>query len=130
MKAATFPPEESWILYPDATPEAIEAKAPFVDNGSSLITPERYYDPAFMAREWEHLWTRTWLLAGRESDLQAVGSFFTFDIGPESIIVVRATAWTAHCNRLRMKRRSAPRSCVIDPACRRCGARPGAGSCS
>ncbi len=91
MKAATFPPEESWILYPDAAPEAIEAKAPFVDNGSSLITPERYYDPAFMAREWDHMWTRTWLLAGRESDLPAVGSFFTFDIGPESIIVVRAT---------------------------------------
>ena len=92
MKDTEFPAEESWVLYPDAAPDAIEAKAPFVDNGSRKISPQRYHDPAFMAQEWNLLWTRSWLMAGRVSDLAAVGSYITFNIGRESIIIVRASA--------------------------------------
>lgn len=35
------------------------------------------------------MWTKVWLLAGRESDLRAPGDYFTFEIGSESIVVVR-----------------------------------------
>ena len=35
------------------------------------------------------MWTRTWLLAGVEQDLQAPGDFFIFNIGPESILITR-----------------------------------------
>jgi phenylpropionate dioxygenase-like ring-hydroxylating dioxygenase large terminal subunit len=53
------------------------------------IPKERYTSAEFARREWEGMWTRVWLLAGRESDAPAAGAYFTFEIGPESILVVR-----------------------------------------
>ncbi len=64
-------------------------RAPKIDNGTARSTPQRYYDPGFMRAEWDHLWTRTWLLAAVESDLREPGDFVKFDIGDESFIVVR-----------------------------------------
>jgi len=55
------------------------------------IPKERYTSAEFAALEWERMWTKVWLLAGRESDLASPGSYFTFEIGPESILVVRQT---------------------------------------
>jgi phenylpropionate dioxygenase-like ring-hydroxylating dioxygenase large terminal subunit len=59
------------------------------DFEDALIPPERYTSAEFMRLEWEHMWRRTWLLAGRVADLSRVGDFFTFEIGHESLIVVR-----------------------------------------
>ncbi len=84
--------ETGWTLNDAASPDAYEAKAPYVDNGTDLIDPARYYDPAFMRREAEHLWAKAWLMAGRVSDIPAVGDYFKFDVGAESIIVVRASS--------------------------------------
>lgn len=53
------------------------------------IPKERYTCPDFARLEWERMWTRTWLCAGRESDLDRPGDYFTFEIGPESILVIR-----------------------------------------
>jgi phenylpropionate dioxygenase-like ring-hydroxylating dioxygenase large terminal subunit len=53
------------------------------------VPKERYTSPEFARLEWEHMWTRTWLCAGRESDLERPGDYFTFEIGPESILVIR-----------------------------------------
>jgi phenylpropionate dioxygenase-like ring-hydroxylating dioxygenase large terminal subunit len=53
------------------------------------LTGERYASAEFMRREWDRMWTRTWLLAGLESDARETGDFFVFEIGPESIIVTR-----------------------------------------
>lgn len=64
-------------------------KAPEPPYGRSPIPKSRYTSPAFLAREWERMWTRTWLLAARESDLRAPGDWCTFEIGPESILIVR-----------------------------------------
>ena len=50
---------------------------------------DRYTSAAFAEREWERMWTRTWLLAGRESDIPEAGDYFTFEIGRESILVIR-----------------------------------------
>jgi phenylpropionate dioxygenase-like ring-hydroxylating dioxygenase large terminal subunit len=35
------------------------------------------------------MWTRTWLIAGRASDAPNPGDYFTFEIGPESVLVIR-----------------------------------------
>lgn len=59
------------------------------DLGNDLIPKERYTSPDFARSEWERMWTRVWLLAGRESDIAAAGDYFTFEIGLESILVVR-----------------------------------------
>jgi phenylpropionate dioxygenase-like ring-hydroxylating dioxygenase large terminal subunit len=57
--------------------------------GHDRIPKERYTSADFARREWDGMWTKVWLLAGRESDLAAPGDYCTFEIGPESILVVR-----------------------------------------
>ena len=42
-----------------------------------------------MRLEWERMWRRVWLYAGPLADLEQVGDYFTFEIGPESVLVVR-----------------------------------------
>ena len=80
---------ESWQINPDAAAEDLEAKQPFIDNGLDVLDPSRYYSPDFMTREWEKLWTRTWLIAGIESDIREPGDYSVFRLGRESIIIVR-----------------------------------------
>ena len=64
-------------------------KAPEPDYGTGAIPKQRYTSRAFLEREWEGLWTRVWLLAARESDLARPGDYATFEIGRESILLVR-----------------------------------------
>ncbi len=64
-------------------------KAPDPDLGTELISKERYTSVEFMRLEQERMWKRVWLLAGRESDIRTPGDYFTFELGPESILVVR-----------------------------------------
>ena len=80
---------ESWQINPDADATDLEAKQPFIDNGLDIHDPRRYYDPEFMAREWDRLWTRSWLIAGIETDIPEPGDYSVFNIGRESILIVR-----------------------------------------
>jgi len=80
---------ESWQIDPEAESDNLEAKQPFVDNGLDVHDPSRYYDRAFMAREWDRLWTRAWLIAAIETDIPEPGDYSVFRIGTESIIVIR-----------------------------------------
>ena len=50
---------------------------------------ERYTSAEFFQREWDQMWTKVWLLLGRESVLDSPGSFQVEEVGPESIIMVR-----------------------------------------
>lgn len=53
------------------------------------VAAERFFDPGFMAMEWERMWTKTWTCAGRASDLSVPGAWFRYDLGRESFIVAR-----------------------------------------
>ena len=64
-------------------------RAPAPKLGDDPIPKERYLSPAFMRREWEGMWTRTWLFAAFESDLTEVGDYTTFELGPESLLIIR-----------------------------------------
>jgi phenylpropionate dioxygenase-like ring-hydroxylating dioxygenase large terminal subunit len=64
-------------------------RAPEPALGSDPIPKERYTSPDFARLEWERMWTKVWLLAGRESDIPAPGDYFSFEIGAESILVIR-----------------------------------------
>ena len=72
--------------WPKGTP-AEKAEDP--DLGHDLIPAERYYSPAFMEKEWQHLWTKVWLLGGRSDDIKEAGDYICTDIGRESVIIVR-----------------------------------------
>jgi len=57
--------------------------------GDVALTGDRYTDPSFMAQEWEHLWTKVWLLLGRADMVPQAGDYQVEEVGPESIIMVR-----------------------------------------
>ena len=48
-----------------------------------------YCDPAVLEREWEQIFCRSWLCAGREDRLKEPGDFFTLPVGKESVLVLR-----------------------------------------
>ena len=58
--------------------------------GSERIPVDRYTDPAFLKLEDDHIWSKTWLLAGAACDVAEPGDFFVFDNLRESILVTRA----------------------------------------
>ena len=53
------------------------------------IPGSRYTSREFFAQEWEHMWTKVWLLLGRESQLPNPGDWQMEKVGPESILMVR-----------------------------------------
>jgi len=57
--------------------------------GDEDISKDRYTDPAFARREYDHLWTRTWQFACREEHIPEVGDYYVYDIGRHSFIVTR-----------------------------------------
>jgi len=65
-------------------------KFPEPVHGTGGISKDRYLDPDFARLEDERMWCRSWLYAGPSSDVSRVGDFLRFDIGNESILVVRA----------------------------------------
>lgn len=81
--------EEGWRINPEAGDTGPERKYAYVDNGTGLLTTERYTSPEFAAAEWAHMWTKVWTIAGRASDIAEVGDWFTYHLGPESFIIAR-----------------------------------------
>jgi len=77
-------------LNPQAQPGHPEFKTPDPELGSDIISDmDMYHSREYLQKEWEHLWSKTWNMAGRVSDIAEPGDWFKFDIGPESFIVTR-----------------------------------------
>ena len=53
------------------------------------ITNDRYFCKDFMTKEWEHMWTKVWLIAGREVQIKEPGDYIVHDLMKESVIIVR-----------------------------------------
>lgn len=51
---------------------------------------QRYYDRDYYAREIERVWKKSWLFAGREEDIPAIGDKMPFDCGTMSFIIVHS----------------------------------------
>lgn len=66
--------------------------APFAVRDDGVVPKERYLSPAFAALELERLWLRVWQVACREEELAAPGDFVEYEIGDQSILVVRTAA--------------------------------------
>ncbi|MEQ8484197.1 MAG: aromatic ring-hydroxylating dioxygenase subunit alpha [Pseudomonadales bacterium] len=64
-------------------------RKPIPNIGLERVDGERFYSEAFMAEEWEKIWTKTWQIGVRESDLEEPGSFQTHSLGKENFIFVR-----------------------------------------
>lgn len=60
--------------------------------------PKEHYGEQFARLEGERLWPSTWQMACREEDIPDVGSYITYEILAESIVVVRGSAIRAFHN--------------------------------
>jgi phenylpropionate dioxygenase-like ring-hydroxylating dioxygenase large terminal subunit len=89
---------DDWNIHVGTPHPFNERVRPAIDNGTDRPHPRRYHDHAFMREEWEKVFVKSWLLAGPASDIPEEGDFFTFDIGPESFIVVRGTDDAIHAH--------------------------------
>ncbi|MCP5180549.1 MAG: aromatic ring-hydroxylating dioxygenase subunit alpha [Pseudomonadales bacterium] len=69
-------------------------QGPVPDIGTEPVAASRYYDPAFLAKELDHVFSRTWQWACREEDIPEVGDYMVFDLGGYSWIIVRSAAST------------------------------------
>jgi phenylpropionate dioxygenase-like ring-hydroxylating dioxygenase large terminal subunit len=78
-----------WPMSLNAPQGSLEAKQPAIDNGTKRVDPARYHSREFMQQEWQRLWPRVWLIAGVSSDIPEDGDYATFEIGAESILLVR-----------------------------------------
>ena len=53
------------------------------------ISVGRYVDPAFMRLEYERLWSRVWQAAARTDEIPETGDYTTYEIGDQSVVIVR-----------------------------------------
>jgi phenylpropionate dioxygenase-like ring-hydroxylating dioxygenase large terminal subunit len=80
MNAVTIDTQREW-------PESWRVLAGGLRSG-------RYIDPAFTQLEHERLWSRVWQCAARLDEIPQVGDYTTYDIGDQSVSVVRVDADT------------------------------------
>jgi phenylpropionate dioxygenase-like ring-hydroxylating dioxygenase large terminal subunit len=58
------------------------------------ISTGRYIDPAFLRLEYERLWSRVWQAAARVDAIPQSGDYTTYEIGDESVLLVRVDSTT------------------------------------
>ena len=52
------------------------------------LTGNYYRDPEILGREFERIFFRSWVVAGRQEQVAEPGDYFSFEIGAESVLVV------------------------------------------
>ena len=62
---------------------------PDQETRGHTIPGSRYTSKEFHEKEWEGMWTKVWLLLGREAELPEPGDWQMEEIGPEEILMVR-----------------------------------------
>ena len=65
----TFDYRTGIVVNPAAPASSLEARQPYIDNGTGSYDKDRYFTREFMQREWERLWPHVWLIAGVSSDV-------------------------------------------------------------
>ena len=73
----------------DKTNRIDMAKLPEPEVTGKPVSGERYYSHEFMQKEWDHMWTKVWLIAGLEEQIPNAGDFMTSEVGKESIVCTR-----------------------------------------
>lgn len=64
-------------------------RRPIPDLGFARVDGARFYSTDFMQQEWQHIWTKTWQIAARVSELPTPGSYYVHELGKESFLFVR-----------------------------------------
>lgn len=75
-----------------STAEGTPLPVPYAVQSADRIPKQRYYDHDFYAMENERFWPRVWQMACRLEEIPNPGDFVEYEIGDQSIIVVRVDA--------------------------------------
>jgi nitrite reductase/ring-hydroxylating ferredoxin subunit len=70
----------------------LSSRSPWPESWQVLthgIRSGRYIDPAFARLEYERLWSRVWQTAARLDEIPEPGDYTTYDIGDQSVLIVR-----------------------------------------
>jgi phenylpropionate dioxygenase-like ring-hydroxylating dioxygenase large terminal subunit len=65
------------------------AKEPEPALGTTPLRGDRYWSPEWARLEEEAVWPRVWQVAGRVDQVAEPGDYVTYDIGRDSVVVVR-----------------------------------------
>jgi len=60
--------------------------------GEDFVPKGRYVDREFLELEYENLFSKTWQMACRAEEIPSVGSYLEYEIGDQSVLVVRSEA--------------------------------------
>ena len=90
-------------------------KAASSDVCADVRSPGRYFSREIAELETQRLWPKVWLMACRLEQIEKVGDFATFDIGRESILIVRTASDTykAYYNVCQHRGRRLKKGCVL-----------------
>jgi len=95
----------------------------FLVGTDDAVPRGRYTNAEFAALEFDRLWSRVWQVACREEEIAEVGEFCEYQIGDQSILVVRSAPEAIrafHNTCLHRGTRLAEGSGSFDDACIRC----------
>lgn len=73
-------------------PDVLRFESPPEGMGTADIPVGRYFEQAWHDREMDAVWRKCWQMACREEELAKTGDHIVYEIGDESIIVVRTAA--------------------------------------
>ncbi|NNL85434.1 MAG: aromatic ring-hydroxylating dioxygenase subunit alpha [Myxococcales bacterium] len=88
MSKEEFIPTRDWYVPPRNAKTPLETP---LDPADVAVPTRRYTDPDYLQNEFDLLWTRTWQLACRESQVSNPGDYLVYDIGKRSYLIVRGT---------------------------------------
>jgi len=80
-----------------ATPQVANVQEQWPPSWNTMphgISTGRYIDPRFARIEHERLWSRVWQAAARLDEIPQDGDFTTYNIGDQSVLLVRVDAAT------------------------------------
>ena len=76
-----------WRTKP-AEPTARPIPSP-AERPTDLIPAERYVSREWAQREWDNVWMHSWHLVCRDQDIPDVGDYIEFELGDQSVLLVR-----------------------------------------
>jgi phenylpropionate dioxygenase-like ring-hydroxylating dioxygenase large terminal subunit len=75
----------------EVPPPAQMLEESFVDQGDDVFDRARWTSAEFHRRELDRMWSRTWQMACHVTQVPAVGDHVLYEIGDDSLVVVRST---------------------------------------
>jgi len=79
----------TYVAKPLSTLKYLAALAALPQNEATAMPPDMYHSPKIAKRERKHIFNQEWLCAGLSNTIPKAGDYLSYEIGDQSIIVIR-----------------------------------------